>query len=423
MSSRFPILARLAVRNLRKSLRRSLLTGAAMVVGVGLLAMSRAFAEGGHEDWIESGVRIGTGHIALQAPRFHARRTIEHRLGPDEVRAVLAALRDPTLADDALEVAVRLELQGLASSAAAAVPVMVNGVEPDVERRFAELDTALEQGRYLEPGDRLHAYIGVKLAERLDLELGSRLVLTAQDASGEIAAQLVRVAGIFRTGLPEMDERFVQVPLETAREWVGTQGAATSVAVLLHSSHRVRGVQRALLERLASHRDQIRVLTWQEAMPALEAAVKMDDFGDYVFHVVTLVIVALAIVNTILMSVLHRTREFGVVRALGLTPGDTGTQVMIEGLVLSAVSGVIGIIVGFAVTWLFWRDGLDFSGMMGDGIRGAGVMLKPVFYPQFTPRVLLQSFTFVFAVGVLASLYPAYRATKIEIADAMKFEE
>jgi ABC-type antimicrobial peptide transport system permease subunit len=158
-------------------------------------------------------------------------------------------------------------------------------------------------------------------------------------------------------------------------------------------------------------------------MPSLDAAVKMDDFGDYVFHVVTLVIVALAIVNTILMSVLHRTREFGVVRALGLTPRDTGTQVMVEGLVLSAVSGVIGIIVGFAVTWLFWRDGLDFSGMMGDGIRGAGVMLEPIFYPQFTLRVLLQSFTFVFAVGVLASLYPAYRATKIEIADAMKFEE
>jgi ABC-type lipoprotein release transport system permease subunit len=423
MSSRFPILARLAVRNLRKNVRRSLLTGAAMVVGVGLLAMSRAFAEGGHEDWIESGVRIGTGHIALQAPQFHARRTIEHRLGAEEVGAVLAALREPAVVEDALEVAVRLELQGLASSAAAAVPVMVNGVDPDVERRFAELDTALERGRYLEAGDRLHAYIGVKLAERLNLELGSRLVLTAQDASGEIAAQLVRVVGIFRTGLPEMDERFVQIPLETARAWVGTPEAATSVAVLLRSSHRVRGVRSALLERLASRQDKVRVLTWQEAMPALEAAVKVDDFGDYVFHVVTLVIVALAIVNTILMSVLHRTREFGVVRALGLTPRDTGTQVMVEGLVLSAVSGAIGIIVGFAVTWLFWRDGLDFSGMMGDGMRGAGVMLEPVFYPQFTPRVLMQSFTFVFAVGVLASLYPAYRATKIEIADAMKFEE
>lgn len=421
--TRPPILVRLALRNLRRNLRRSLLTGAAMVVGVGLLTMSRAFAEGAHEDWIESGVRLGTGHIALQAPAFRARRTIEHRLEEAEVEAALGALADPSVATDALAVAVRLELQGLASSAAAAVPVEVHGVDPEVERGFAELDTALEHGRYLEPGDRLHAYVGAKLAERLELEIDSRLVLTTQDASGGIAAQLVRVVGTFRTGLPDMDERLVQVPLETARAWVGTEGAATSVAVLLASSRRVQGVKRALVERLAGLEDRVGVLTWREAMPALDAAVKMDDFGDYVFHIVTLVIVALAIVNTILMSVLHRTREFGVVRALGLTSRDTGSQVLVEGLLLSAVSGMLGIVVGLTVTWLFWRDGLDFSGLMGEGIRGAGVMLEPIFHPQFTSRVLLQSFAFVFAVGVLASLYPAYRATKIEIADAMKFEE
>ena len=423
MIRRLPILARLATRSLGRNARRSLLTGAAMVVGVGLLAMSRAFAEGGHEDWIESGVRLGTGHVALQAPNFHVRRTIEHRLGPAEVEAVLDALEAPSLAADALAVAVRLELQALASSAAAAVPVLVNGVDPDVERGFGELHEALEEGRYLERGDRLHAFVGEQLAERLHLDIGSRLVLTAQDASGDIAGQLVRVVGIFRTGLPEMDQRFVQVPLETARAWVGAEGAATSIAVLLTSSRQVASVSAALSERLTGQQDRVRVLPWQESMPGLEAAVKMDDFGDYIFHVVTLVIVALAIVNTILMSVLHRTREFGVVRALGLTPRDTGAQVLIEGLLLSAVSGAIGIVVGIGVTWLFWREGLDFSGMMGEGIRGAGVMLDSVIYPQFTPRVLLQSFTFVFAVGVLASLYPAYRATKIEIADAMKFEE
>ncbi|MDH3733742.1 MAG: FtsX-like permease family protein [Gemmatimonadota bacterium] len=415
------VLGRLALRNVRRQGRRSILTSLAMVVGIGLLVFSRSMADGGHEDWIDAGVRLGSGHVTIQSPDFATRRTLAERLSPTDLEAALAAVSDVGREGGILETATRLEVRGLASSPGGALPVVVAGVEPDVESRFSQLDERLIDGEYLPDGDELAAFVGVDLAERLDLQLGSRLVLTGQDAAGDISGQLVRVRGIFRSGLPEVDTRIVHVRLGIARDWLGAEGSATSVALLLESSSLVDRSARRLGQLLADV-PGADVLTWPEAMPELEAAVRMDDFGDYVFHIITLIIVALAVINTILMSVLNRTREFGVTRALGMTRRDTGAQVMIEGVLLSAVSGFVGIVLGLAVTWVFFRNGLDFSGLMENGMEAAGVIIDPVIYPKFRLPTLLGSVGFVFAIGVGASIYPAYRATRIEVAEAMKFE-
>jgi ABC-type lipoprotein release transport system permease subunit len=421
--NRFGVLFRLAIRNLRRQTRRSLLSAFAMIIGLGLLVMSRAMAEGGHEDWIEAGVRLGSGHISLEAPEFRARKTIDYRLGGEELEAISRALEDSLIAPVKVESTVRLDILGLASSASAAVPAMISAVDPARESRFSRLQEKLVDGRYLGENDRLHAYVGEKLAERLDLEVGSRLVLTAQDANGEIAGQLVRVAGIFRTGVPETDEGFIQIPLWTAREWLVAESGATSVALLLTSSRAVAPVMRRLRSLLTDGADGIDVLSWRAAMPTLDAAVRMDDFYDYVFHVITLIIVALAIVNTVLMSVLFRTREFGVVRAIGLTRGETGAQVLLEGFVLTTISGFAGILVGLGLTWALFRNGFDFAFMMDEEFQMAGVVFETVIYPQFHYSQLLWSLVFIFVVAIVASLYPAYRATKIDISDAMKFEQ
>jgi len=418
---RFRVLLRLALRNLRRQARRSVLTSLAMVVGVGLLVFSRAFADGGHEDWIEAGVRMGSGHVTIQTPEFGVRHALSGRLPPDEVRLAESAVAELP-PGDVVQAATRLEVRGLASSPGGALPVTVSGVRPAEERTFADIDDRVVEGAYLPEDDSIAAYVGVDLADRLGLELGSRLVLTAQDAGGEIVGQLVRVRGIFRTGLPEIDVGVVHLRLSTARAWLGTGDAATSVAVLLRSSDLVDRTVRALSRSLADA-PTARVIPWQKAMPELDAAVRMDDFGDYIFHAITLVIVALAVVNTILMSVLTRTREFGIARALGMTRRDTGEQVMIEGVLLAAVSGVIGIAVGLAVTWGFFRNGLDFSSLMENGLETAGVVIDPVVVPRFRIPTVLGSVAFVFVIGVLAAIYPAYRATRIEVAEAMKFEE
>jgi ABC-type lipoprotein release transport system permease subunit len=394
-----------------------------MVVGMALLVFSRALAEGGHEDWIDAGVRLGSGHVSVQAQEYHRQRTIEHRLSDEDRQAVETALAEPDIARRLVAVAPRLAVQGLASSAASALPVAVTGVDPEAEQGFSLLPDRLEAGRYLEPGDRLHAYVGARLAERLDLEPGDRFVLTAQDESGEIVGQMARVVGTFRTGIPEADEALVQIPLPTAQEWLGVPGAVTSVDLLLESSRAVRPVLSSLETVLGEGSGSIVPLDWRVAQPELDAAVRMDDWADYVFHVILFGIAALAIINTILMSVMQRTREFGVLRALGLRRAEVGQLVFTEGMLLTIVSGLAGMLLGVAVVWLFFRDGLDFSALMNTDMTAAGVVIDPVIVPRFHPTQIAQSLFFILAVGILASIYPAWQATRIDVAEAMKFSE
>ena len=422
MSTRGRIRLRLALRNLRRHKRRSLLSGSAMVLAMALLVFSRTIAEGGHEDWIDSGVRMGDGHVSVQAPEFRTRRTLDYRLSPEARVAVREALGSEVLAERLVATAPRLMIQGLASSSAAALPAVIVGIDPQAEGAFSALDEKLEKGRWLEPDDRLQAYVGARMASRLKLKEGSRFVLTAQDAAGDITGQMVRVAGTFRSGIPEMDEGYIQIPIATAQEWLGVPDAATSEALLLRNSRDVGPVRRDLEASLADWEGDAAVLEWRESMPELEAAVRMDDWADYVFHIMLFVIAATAIINTILMSVMYRTREFGVLRALGLERGEVGRVVFIEGMILTAISGLVGMALGAAIVWGFFRNGLDFSAIWDMEMEAAGIVIDPVIVPRFHWNQILQSLAFILVIGSLASVYPAWRATRIDVAEAMKFE-
>ncbi len=424
MNNQGRVLTQLAFRNLRRHVRRTLLTSSAMVVGGALLMISLPLGDGTHEAWIESAVRMAGGHISVQAPGFKTSRKIEDRLPADARQAAEAAITSSGISEHIAAVSPQLTIRGLASSSAGARPVQIVGIDPSSESRFSILDEKVVEGRYLRDDDNRAAYVAAGLAESLELRLGSRLVVTAQDAEGEIAGLLLRVVGIFRTGIPEVDHSLMHIPLTAAGSWLGSGDDITSLALLLDVSGAVPGVRRSLRRRLADPIEQgsLTVMGWREAMPELDAAVKIDDFGNYMFQGILFTIIALGIVNTVLMSVLHRHREFGVLQALGLTPGQTGRLVLIEGLFLTAVSGIIGIALGLFITWYFWRDGLDITGMWDEDWSFSGVVMDPVIVPLFRLARVVQAMVFMLVIGSLASLYPAYRAMHIDVTEAMKFE-
>ena len=417
---RTPTLFRLATRGVLREARRSLLTASAMALGLALLMFTRSLADGGHEDWINAGVRMGAGHVLFQAPGFRESRSLDDRLSGKQTGtavSALAMLKGPLAP---LATTVRLSTNGLASSASSALPVVIDGVDPKTEAGFSHAAERITEGRYLEPGDRLAAYVGQGLAERLGVSLGSRFVLTAQSTDGEIQGQLVRVVGVFRTGLPEVDEGLVHIPISTARSWLGAGDAATTVGAILPASSVVPEVVQAVRSDVGT--DDIQVLGWREAYPELDAALRIDDYGDYVFLGILFAIVALAVLNTVLMAVLHRKREFGVLQALGLTPAETGLVVFTEGLLLTALAGVVGMIAGAALTWIFFRNGLDFSALMSEEMSFGGIVIDPVIVPKFRMVQVLQSFLSIAVVGIAASIYPAYYATRIDVGEALKFE-
>jgi putative ABC transport system permease protein len=362
-------------------------------------------------------------------------------LGPDEIHE--GDLEDripaasPALAEDAVAevthpgelraVLQRVEVGGLAQSAASSIPVRISGVDPAREAPVAFLPEKLVEGRFLEPGDRLEAFVGAGVAERLRVELGSRLVLMAQGAGGELESQLVMVTGIFRSGIPEVDRGVVQLPLATAREWLGLGGDATSVNVILASDRRTDEIARGVRARLTAAAvgdEQVSVRPWWQAMPDLHAGLQADTVQTYIMLLILLAIVVLAVVNSVLMAVLNRTREFGVLRALGLNRGSVAAMVMVEGTLLTIASGLAGMALGLAVSMGISGQGVDISRVVAeDDLAFGGVTVDPVILPVVQTGDVIAILTIVMAIGILASIYPAWQATRIEPAEAMKSED
>lgn len=420
------VIVTLALRNIRRNLRRTILTATALIIGGALLIFTLLLSDGTHEQWIDSGVRTGSGHVTIERPEFRLSRKIEDRLPASTSPAVMTALKSPDVSEHVTAVFARLSVNGLASSPAGARPAQILGIDPVSEAAVSPLDDQVVDGRYLESDDRLAAYVGGGLADRLDLRLGSRLVLTAQDAKKDIAGQLVRVVGIFRSGLPELDQSVIHIPLATAGDWLGAGHDVTNIGVIVDDSivvpSLVRHLQQALSDPIA--RGDATVMGWREAMPALRDAVLIDEWGAYILFGILFVIIGFGIVNTVLMSVLNRHREFGVLQALGLTPRQTGAVVLVEGLTLTAVGGVVGVGLGLVFTWLLMSDGLDMSQLSStmDNLQFGGVAIDPVVYPVFRTTRVIQSVGYILLIGGVASLYPAFRATTIDVAESMKFE-
>ncbi len=416
-------LAVLALRNLRRHLRRTMLTGSAMVVGGAVLVFSFTLDDGSHEQWIDSGVRLGTGHVTVERPEYRMSRRIDDRLTADVRRAAEQALESPEIASRVAATSARLSISGLASSAEGARPARIVAVDPIAEADFGTFDDRLIEGRYLEPGDELAACVGDGLAASLQLDVGSRFVVQAQDTEREIAGQLLRVVGIFRSGVPAVDRAMIHIPLDTAADWLGSAADVTNVAVVLADSGATGRVAEHLERALAAPitTGDARVMGWRESDPALAAAITIDAFGNYVIHGFLFVIIAVGIVNTVLMSVMHRHREFGVLQALGLTPSQTAAIVLIEGLTLCIASGLTGVGLGLAGMWYFFGDGLDMSAVMGE-MTFSGAVVDPVVVPRFLPWRIGQITGFILCLGIASSLYPAWRAARIDVTEAMKFD-
>ena len=415
--------ATLALRGLRRNVRRTILTAAAMVLGGGMLIFAFSMTDGGQEKWIREAARMGVGHVTIERPEFRAAPRIENRLEPEVRAAAVRALSSPEIAPFVAAAAARLSVGGLASSAAGARPIRIVAVDPGAEVRLSSLDEKVVAGRTLRNDDGALAFIGERLASSLRLEPGSRFVVQAEDAEGEIAAQLLRVAGVFRSGVTEVDQSTVQIPLGAAGAWLGSGGGVTNLSVVLVHSSVVSRTVDALEHALATfvERGQVAVLGWEEANPALASAVALDDFSGSIIQTMLFTIIAFGIMNTVLMSVLHRHREFGVLQAIGLTPGQTGVIVLIEGMVLTLISGVLGVGLGTILVWYFLGDGLDLTGAVEE-MTFSGVLFEPIIVPEFRLERYVHSLGFILVVGAVASVYPALRAAKIDVTEAMKFD-
>ncbi len=416
------LIFRLAWRSFLRHRRRSIITVAAVSLSLGMMIFFVGLADDGHARMAELGIRMGSGHVLVQGKGYQDQQTLDYLV--TDPGAVADQIRQ---LPQVKEVAPRVRASGLLAAGGSSTAVIISGVDPAVEPRVSEIpaDKRRVDGRYLRVTDKVRfknqpadIYIGVELAKTLDLAVGDRTVLTLSPrGASRPAAAAFMVRGIFKTGITELDGRYVEIPLQAAQQQLNLDGAVVQLAVHLDALAQTPAVTAALRTKLAG--EALEVLSWQEALPELHDAIVLDDAGMYMMMAIIFIIVAIGIFNTVLMSVVERTREFGVMMALGTKPGQLFKVVITEISILALVAAVFGLAVGLGIHSWVASVGIDIGQYAKDYEIG-GIVMEGRIYSLLTVPVVLKWTLVVISMTVTSALYPALKAAKMKPLEAIR---
>ncbi|TYO98688.1 ABC-type lipoprotein release transport system permease subunit [Geothermobacter ehrlichii] len=409
---RAPLL-HLAWKNIWRNRRRTLITLAAVALSVTLVQAFHNLSHGVYRQMIDNGVRAGSGHLAIYHRGYLQSRDERLLWSPKRLPADIAALPGVTA------VLPRIYLAGLAQSSRESRGIVLTGVDPAAERAVNPFLKQRIAGEPFSRADSRKVIIGERLLRELKLKPGQKLVITVQRTDGELASELFRVGAVIRTGLREIDGSLVMAGRERVANLAGQPGTIHELAVILDTAERDRQVAPAVASLLEG-RNELGLVPWDLAMPNLANAIKLDYASQKFIFLIILLIVAIGVVNTQLMSVMERQREFGVLLAIGSSPARLRRLVLFEGLLLGGFAGLVGSLLGALATLYLAEIGIDLRRFLPENLEFGGVVFDPVLRATWDFGYMLRIAVYVVVLSLLAGLYPAHRAGRIRPAEAMR---
>ena len=408
------MIVKLAWRSLWRYRRRTLLTVSAIVVGTALALFIITMADGMYKKLVDEAVRMGAGYVTVENPDYS--RDLSISLTVDDVPAIL---REAHRIPGVIDTKIIIQGQGVVATASGSTGVGIFGVDPESERSVSPLARRIQDGRYIEASDERGVVVGLALAERLKLQPGKKMVVTTNDVNGDLVNEMLRVTGVFQMGMEEADGFLIQVPLDVARRIFGIgPDEATRVGVILESPKEMLRVLSDLRGKLSDR--SVAVLPWQEVMPDLAGFMAVDKGFNYVFQAIIIFIIGFTILNTILMSVLERTREFATLLAIGTSPLRLRLQVAVESVLLGVLGTGTGLAVGGLFSWYFQVHGIDFSGIYSDDTTIVGYAIDPLIKNYVTVDAFALVGFFVLILTLFIGLYPSWRSAKISLPDVLR---
>lgn len=405
----------IAARNLRRNPVRTLITLAAITFGLTMVHFTVTLQSGSYEEMLRQGVSTLAGHVVVQHPEYQEEREPEMLVTRADgiVDQLQTAYPDATVAP-------RLVLGGLVTSPTNSVGAAFTGVDPNAEAAVQDIDDRIIDGTWLDDDDR-GIVIGVKMAQSLGVSVGDKVVFMGQFVEGEdMASRLFRVKGIFRTGAAEMDGLLTMGHLTAGRELLGREDVAHQVTVHLAEPRAAFDATEAVRETYAGRSD-LAVLSWREAIPELYGFIQIDRQGGEIILIILGLIVTMGVLNTVLMGALERTREFGVMMALGMKPRRLATLILAEGLVLGVVGAGLGLIAGLAVGYPLVTYGIDYAPLLGsDVMETGGVAISTLLKGKFAWDRMVTYTVGAVVFTVLAAAYPAWHVARLEPVAAMR---
>jgi len=396
---------KLAFRNIGRNKTRSLLSILAVAVGMALLLLMAAVMEGEMRGALQSSMKLQSGHIQIRPASYDENKIslkwedlIEN---PDQVIEKVKSLPQVTVATPRLMASAILTLSDQSKG------VQVVGIDPASEAN-QPFRSGMVDGQFLQADDREGILIGQTLAEKLSLLVNDRVNLLMTTSNGDVDEQLFTVRGIYSTRIPSYDESTVFMPLAKAQAFTATANHASTIFVLLQTPEQAEPVAQALNSK------NFKVLTWREQNALIT---QFEDFAGIaliIFYLIVLGITATVVTNTLVMAVFERTREIGILAAIGMKGRGIMAQFLTEAALL-ATGGVIGgLLIGGALVAYFTVYGI----YIGD-YGMTGLLFEDHIYAHLTLENTLTLTIVTYIITLVASLYPARLAARLEPVEAL----
>ncbi len=404
------IVFRLAWRNLWRNYRRTTIILAAIAAGIWAMIFMIAFTRGMIESMVSDGIRSIPGHVQIHHPDFRNDPTVDNLMSrPD---GELAASLD---GKDVAAWSSRVRVPAVISSERGSRGVTLVGIDPVAETSISFVADDVVEGRHLEDDRDRGLVLGRRLLERLESDVGKRVVVMTQGADNDIVDRGFRVVGVYESEIASTEEAFAFAGRAALQELLGIGDRVSEIAVLGTDRREAVQLYRRLAETAGA---DVEVLPWYELNSYLGATMRTMDGFVIVWIVVIFLALSFGFVNTLVMAVFERVREIGLMMALGMKPRTIVAQIVAESILLLAIGLAAGNVLAWATIYSL-SDGIDFS-FVGDGleIMGAASVLKP----SLGIGDVLLSTAIVLGLGFLASLSPAIRASRYQPVEALTKE-
>jgi len=396
----------LAWRNVARNIRRSLITIAAVALGLTSLVFLWGFNDGVHNTMMRNLQEVIVGSLQIHhRDYFRHPKLVDSIPEPEQVTALLRQ-------QGVEQLSYRLRTFALAAGADASEGLVLLGLQPEMEQQVTRIAGKVDQGRFLQDNQEAVCVLGKTTARNLGLELGDDVVLLTEDRFGSLAAEKLRLVGIISSGEMGIDRGLAIVPLGFMQQMLGMEGEVSEIAIQLprEQLESITKVLRATLDA------RYEVLRWYDMYPMMKQWVELENAFYYIFLSIVLLIVAAGIMNTVLMSMLERIHEFGVMIALGCSRWQLAGMVLTESMLLGLSGVVLGASAGLLLVHYFHGAGIDLSGQMATVAR---FYVNPVVHTEINTDHLLHTVIAVLLAAAAAAVWPAVRAARLEPVEAI----
>ncbi len=405
---------RLALRGLTRNPRRTAVVLTAVAIGIAGCSLTVAINSGMAQQMVKTAISTELGHIQIHAAGFEADPELRILLPEGGAHAAGAIAFE---GDRVRAWAPRVQAQGLVNSPRASVGVRVVGVRPDAEPLVSAYAHSLVEGDWLD-GDRFdggggRAVVGADLARRLKVDVGDKIVLSVQDLAGDLTGRAFRVKGIFKTPSLPINRSTLLVRLDEAQSLFGLGDRISEIVVIADADRSVAPLRARLGATLGVAAE---VRSWEELQPLLVYLVNVMDQMAWAIYAAVFIAMAFGIANVLLMSIYERTREIGVMMAVGMKPRRVVAAVLAESLVVTTVGLGVGLGFGLVCIWLL-RGGIDLSNY-AQGLEALGV--GSVIVPVIRTNDMVAPAVMAVLAATLASAWPAIRVAGLRPGEALR---